>query len=122
MSAPKKEAPPRGISSEAAQGEQLTLIDPPPFSPALPTANTLPDKLLWVLLAGGSVDHPQFEGATGSWRLAAAAHVLRELGWPVETHLVPAPTEEAPERCIAWYRLKADAIAAGRELLRGGGE
>lgn len=107
----------------SASGVQLTLIEPPPFAPTLPTANTLPDRLLWVLLTGGTVDHPEFEDATGSWRLAAHVRELRSLGWPVETLALSAPTVEAPERTIARYRLPADAIAAGRELVaaaRGG--
>ena len=101
-----------------APGEQLTLIDPPQFCPTCPTANTMPDRLLWVLLAGGSVDHPEFEELTGSWRLAAAAAELRALGWPVETIDIPAPTPEAPGRCIGRYHMAPAAIEAGRELLR----
>lgn len=101
-----------------APGEQLSFIDPPPFCPACPTANTMPDRLLWVLLAGGSVDHPEFEELTGSWRLAAAAAELRALGWPDETTDIPAPTPEAPQRCIGRYHMAPAAIEAGRELLR----
>jgi hypothetical protein len=89
-----------------------------PFSPTLPAPNTLPDRLLWVLLAGGTVDHPAFEELTGSWRLAAAAAELRALGWPVETIEIPAPTPEAPQRCIGRYHMAPAAIEAGRELLR----
>lgn len=100
-------------------GEQLTLIDPPPFAPTLPTANTMPARLLWVLLSGASIDHPTFEDATGSWRLAAHVRELRALGWPVETPALSAPTDEAPERTIARYRLTDAAILAGRELMAG---
>lgn len=102
-----------------ALGEQLSFIDPPPFSPTLPSPATLADKLLDRLLRGESLTHPTWQAATHSWRLAASVQVLRDCGWPVETLPIAAPTPQAPDRTIARYRLKPSAIELARAVREG---
>jgi len=97
--------------------EQLSFLPPPPFSPTWPTRNTLEDKALALLLAGRLIDHPEFEGDCGSWRLAAVVFNLRALGWPIDTIPTPAPTDKRPGRTVALYQLPskyaAQALAGG---------
>jgi hypothetical protein len=100
-------------------GEQLELLDPPPFSPGLPKPATLPDLLLRRLLEGESFTHPEWEAKSYSWRLAASVQHLKDLDWPVQSLPEPAPTRQCPDRVISRYRLPQAAIEAGRQLLRG---
>lgn len=101
-----KEAP-NNLPAAGALGEQLTLIDPPPFCPAWPKRNTLADRALKLFLDGRVFDHPDFIEGCGSWRLAAVVFQLRTLGWPIDTIEVPSPSEEFPGRTIALYKLPA---------------
>ena len=98
-------------------GEQLSFLPEPPFNPTWPTKHTLEDKALALLLAGRAIDHPEFEGDCGSWRLAAVIFNLRALGWPIDTCPTPAPTDKRPGRTVALYRLPtkyaAQALAGG---------
>ena len=97
--------PERRQASSGAVGEQLYLIDPPPFSPIWPTATSLAGRALSMLLRG-PITHPVFEGVTQSWRLSEPIRALRhDYGWPVETIEIPAPTSERPSRFIAEYFL-----------------
>lgn len=107
---------PTTFQADGALGEQLSFIDPAPFSPTLPSRATLADKLLDRLLAGESLTHPAWQKVTHSWRLAASVQVLRNCGWPVETLPIAAPTPQYPDRTIARYRLKTSAIEQGRAL------
>jgi hypothetical protein len=92
--------------------EQLALFEPlPPLAPAWPTPHTQAAHALNRLLAGDTLDHPTFEAATGSWRLAAVVFELRVLGWPVQTTDKPAPAGECPSRTIAVYSLSAYDLA-----------
>lgn len=109
---------PNNLPAAGALGEQLTFLDPPEFSPTLPKPATLPDRLLDRLLQGESFTHTDWEGITSSWRLAASVQNLRDCGWPVLTVPIAAPTPENPDRTIARYLLRQDAIAKGRELRR----
>ena len=102
----------------ALVGEQLTFLDPPEFSPGLPTRATLADLLLTHLLNGESYTHPEWEELTMSWRLAATVQDLKDLGWPVLSLPVMAPTQRKPDREISRYSFSADTIAKGRELHR----
>jgi len=97
-------APERRQATSGA-GEQLTLIDPPPFCPTLPRRGSLTDRALRMLAAGKLIDHLDFQSKTESWRLAAPICELRALGWPIETIEVPSPTEHCPSRAIALYKL-----------------
>lgn len=104
MSAPKQKTPAPskafGVSSE-----QLSFLPPPPFSPIWPTKGTLADRALGYFMDGTSMNHPEFEARTQSWRLGAVVFYLRTLGWPIETVEIPAPTPENPHRIIARYHL-----------------
>lgn len=85
-------------------GEQLNLIDAPPFSPTFPNRSSLAGEALALLLAGCTLTHPEFEGITRSWRLSEPVRALRhDFGWPVQTIEIPAPTPERPDRTIAKY-------------------
>jgi hypothetical protein len=84
---------------------QLSMLPEPEFSPLMPPSATLADKLLRRLLDGESLTHRDFEDVTSSWRLAAYVHDLRELGWPVDTQEIAAPSPECPSRVIARYSL-----------------
>ena len=50
--------PERRQASSGVVGEQLNLIDPPPFSPIWPSPSSLPGKALTLLLAGRTLTHP----------------------------------------------------------------
>ena len=96
--------PERRQASSGVVGEQLHLIDPPPFSPTYPKRSTLAGEALSLLLSGRTLTHPEFEGITLSWRLSEPIRALRhDYGWPVETIEIPAPTDDRPDRVIANY-------------------
>ncbi len=119
----KKKAPHRandtGAYQKDYQEEQLTLLDPLPFCPTWPQRGTLADRALGMFLDGKKLDHPDFEAATASWRLAAVVFELRELDWHIESIELPAPTEENPNRFISLYylpdryRVQAQVITEG---------
>ena len=90
---------------------QLSFLPPLPFCPTWPTKHTLEDEALALLLAGRLIDHPEFEGDCGSWRLAAVVFNLRALGWPIDTILTPAPTDRHPGRTVALYHLPSKYAA-----------
>ena len=100
-------------------GEQLTLLPEPPFSPAWPEPATLASRCLEIFMRGASLTHPQFEAISFSWRLAAIVCTLRDLGWPIQSEEISAPTSECPDRVIARYRLPTDIIAQAILLRRG---
>lgn len=81
-------------------GTQGELFDLPPFSPIFPTPTTLEGQALAMLLQAAELEHPDFERATGSWRLAAYIEALRDKGWPVQTRNVTST-----DRVIARYRM-----------------
>jgi hypothetical protein len=110
---------PHNLRAPEALGEQLTLIDPPPFCPVWPTRNTLADRALKLFLDGRVFDHPDFLSGSGSWRLAAVVFQLRALGWPIDTIEVPSPSEEHPGRTIALYKLPAKYTAEALAQLAG---
>lgn len=104
-------APHRANDTGAFEHEQGELFEPPPFSPTWPQRGTLAERALAILMDGRTLDHPDFEAATGCWRLAAVVFELRCLGWPVGTVEIPAPTEENPHRYVALYALSKKKIA-----------
>jgi hypothetical protein len=110
---------PTTFQEDGALGEQLTLIDPPPFCPSWPKRNTLADKALKRFLDGHVFDHPDFIDGCGSWRLAAVVFQLRMLGWPIKTIDVPSPSEEHPGRTIARYKLPAKYAALALAMMTG---
>lgn len=96
----------------------LPTIEPPPFAPIWPKANTLHSTALQMFLEGKRLDHPSFNEMTGSWRLAAVVKTLKKLGWPIATSRIPAPSANSPQREIALYRLPA-SIASEALSMRG---
>jgi hypothetical protein len=98
----------RGDGSGRDGTEQGELFEPPPFSPTYPPRSSLAGEALFLLLAGRTLTHPEFESITGSWRLSEPVRALRhDYGWPVQTIEIPAPTEERPDRTIAKYMMPA---------------
>lgn len=89
---------------------QYSFLPEPEFSPIWPTQNTLPARCLSMLLASHTFTHPEFEQLTGSWRLSAVVFTLIELGWPVESWDIAAPTPETPSRTISRYFLSPETI------------
>lgn len=90
--------------------KQMSFLPEPDFNPVWPTPNTLPARCLSLMLAGQSLTHQEFIDAAGSWRLAAVIFTLKGLGWPIESHEIPAPTIEAPSRYICRYYLNQKTI------------
>lgn len=109
--------PPTGARGEP--GEQLHLIEPPPFAPSWPRRSTLADAALTRFLAGERLDHRGFLDARGSWRLAAVVFQLRTYGWPIQSESVAAPSDENAARCIARYWLPAKCAVLARAALKG---
>ena len=97
--------PDRRQAMSGEVGEQLALIDPPPFSPQYPQQSSLAFAALKTLLSGKAITHPEFEDETRSWRLGAYVFTLRALGWPVITKEIHSPTPDAPDRVIARYSM-----------------
>lgn len=97
---------PERRQASSGVGEQLYLIEPPPFSPIWSKRSSLPGRALAALLRGERLRHPRFEVMTGSWRLAEPVRKLRhQFGWPVQTIEIEAPTAENPTRVIGEYVL-----------------
>jgi hypothetical protein len=111
---------PHNLPAAGALGEQLTLIDPPPFCPTWPKRNTFSDRALKRFLDGCVFDHLDFLEGAGSWRLAAVVFELRAQGWPIETIEVPSPSEKHPGRIIALYELPAKYAAEALAHVVGG--
>jgi hypothetical protein len=59
---------PHNLPAAGASGEQLSFLDPVPFSPTWPKPNTLADRALSRFLDGQVIDHPDFMGACGNHR------------------------------------------------------
>jgi hypothetical protein len=90
-----------GGGRDDKQGE---LFEPPTFSAIWPPRTSLAGEALALLLAGRQITHPEFQGITGSWRLAEPVRALRhDFGWPIQTIEIPAPTLDRPTRTIARY-------------------
>jgi len=100
--------------------EQTSFLPPPPFAPTWPQPGTLAARALDIFMRGESLTHPQFEAVSFSWRLSHVVYALKDLGWPVESRDIPAPTFENPNRCIACYRLPTAVIEQARTLRDGG--
>lgn len=99
---------------EALVGEQLSLIDPPPFCPSLPTKNSNADLALHDLLAG-AITQLDWLARGRSWRLSAAVKELDYLGWQPKSVLVQHAGWPKP---IAKYSLPPIAHQTAPALLR----
>lgn len=115
MKTTKRKAPAptktQGAFKTETYDEQLTFLDPMPFCPTWPKRGSLADRALEMFMDGRLLDHPDFEAETASWRLAAVVCELRDLGWPIESIDIPAPTDERQNRFIALYRLPSKYTA-----------
>lgn len=92
-------------------GAQLTLLPEQPFCPTWPHLGTQASRCLDRLMQGHAMTHPGWEAVSLSWRLAAVVCELRDLGRPIESEEIPAPTRDCPDRTIARYRLPPSIIA-----------
>ncbi|MBQ0944114.1 hypothetical protein KAK07_12290 [Ideonella sp. 4Y16] len=99
---------------QSEQGQQLSFLPVPEFSPALPARHTLEWQALVLMLEGESIEQPEWLKITGSWRLAATMKALDYLGWPVQSLPVHRKGFKRP---IARYSLPWSAIQFGRELV-----
>ena len=100
-------------SRQASSGfKQTSFLPEPDFNPIYPSPNTLPARCLSMMLNGQTFTHPEFEVITGSWRLSAVVFKLKDLGWPVESFELHAPSPECSTRAISRYFLPAKAIKA----------
>ena len=99
-------------ADQAPAGEQLSLLPPPPFCPTWPARGTLAALALERLMDGALLNHNDFIGVCGSWRLGAVIFHLRSLGWPIETISSHCPTVQSPERMVARYKLDRKYTAA----------
>ncbi|MFM0484190.1 hypothetical protein PQQ81_26930 [Paraburkholderia strydomiana] len=87
---------------------QFEMFENPAGAAIWPNPGTNARALLDRLMSGERITQPDFKQ---SWRLAAYAGDLRELGWPVQSEPVSYPHANRP---IARYFLSAKAIAAAR--------
>ena len=91
--------------------EQTELFDTYEFSPRLPNPSSKAGEALQILLTGEALTQPRFLKVTKSWRLSASIHLLKtEYGWPIESHNIPAPSIENPNRYISKYLISAWAL------------
>jgi hypothetical protein len=110
-------AQPSGASRALPQ--QGEMFGKPPICPKLPGRRSKEFRALLHLLAGEGVTQAVWLDLDGSWRLAASVEKLKNrLGWPIDSDPVAAPSPESPTRRIACYRMAAEGVEAGRELLR----
>lgn len=80
------------------------------FNPIYPALDTLPARCLAMMLDGQAITHPEFNAATGSWRLSVVIYTLKGLGWPVESVDISVPSAECPHRFIISYSLPREVI------------
>jgi len=77
---------------------QMSFLPQPKYNPKYPPETSLAYKALTLLLGGLKISHPDFETLTGSWRLAAHIHILKRLGWPIQTQEVKLEWQVEDER------------------------
>lgn len=109
----KKRPTPEGKPSAQSSADSTALPGIERASEAPPTdpkPNTRPAEALALLLRHGELDQRDFLDGLGGWRLAAAVHVLRRLGWPIETVRVPLTLANGETANIARYRLDRAAL------------
>ena len=94
------------------ESKQISFLPEPIFNPTYPLPHTLSARCLSLMLSGKTFTHPEFEQETGSWRLAVFINILKNLGWPIESHELAAPTSDAPARYISRYFLPQKIIEA----------
>ena len=92
--------------------QQLSFLPEPKYNPIYPSETSLAFKALRLMLQGMKVAHPDFEAATGSWRLAAHVHTLKKLGWPVQVEYFNYDWDghKVDKRHIGFYYLPKELI------------
>lgn len=96
---------------------QLTNLPEMEFNPRFPSKNTLASEALYMMLGGKQISHPDFEGSTSSWRLAAHIFILKRLGWPVQTiEAIHCAVKKPKRRNISLYFLSPDVIKRLRDM------
>jgi hypothetical protein len=91
--------------------KQMSFLPEPDFNPKFPSRSTLASRALYMMLEGKKISHPDFEGSTSSWRLAAHIYNLNKLGWNVQTIEVDHYTENKPKsRRICLYFLSYEHL------------
>ena len=99
---------------------QTELFDTYEFSPRMPNPSSKAGEALQILLTGETLTQPRFLTATNSWRLSASIHLLKtEYGWPIESHNIPAPSIENPNRYISKYLISEWALKSLKEFKDG---
>lgn len=97
---------------QASNGsKQISFLPEPDFNLILPSKNTLAYRALSMMLQGKKISHPNFQDETSSWRLAAHIHVLKKLGWPVQTiEVIHNAAVKPKSRHICRYFLSHNVI------------
>jgi hypothetical protein len=99
-------------NKQYAKLKQISFLPEAVFNPIYPNKNTLAGKCLSRMLKGETLNHANFINDTGSWRLAAVVHILKNLGWPIVSYEASAPTADSPNRYISFYFLPPKIIEA----------
>jgi hypothetical protein len=89
-------------------------------APAYPNIGTLPSRTLALLLQGTAITHRDFWLHAGTYRLSAAIHLLRAMGWDIQDTPEVVPTSDPTKRRahIKRYYLSNEAISAAGEAGR----
>ncbi len=96
--------PDRRQAESGFVGEQLYLIDAPPFPPTYPNRSSLEGRALALFLQGRAITTPDFQEVTCSWRLAGyVGQLINKHGWPIVAEEVPFADD--PRRSIARYSM-----------------
>lgn len=85
----------------------------------LPSERTVKAAVLADLLCRRSITHRDCWLEHGSSRLAHHVMVLRDGGWPIETHRRLVPTSDGRTADIAHYTLDLGLISLDPEAIRG---
>lgn len=97
---------------------QISFFPEPEFKPKFPKKGTLAYKALSKLIHGDHLNHALFINDTESWRLAAIIHLLKKLGWPIESYERPAKNHNASFRYISFYFLPPHITEIAIKLMR----
>ncbi|MFP5402588.1 MAG: hypothetical protein ACLGH1_11675 [Gammaproteobacteria bacterium] len=107
-----KPSAPKRADSTSQQADPPGIERAAEAPPTLPSPHTRPAEALALLLHREHLDQRDFLDDAGGWRLAAAVHVLRGLGWHIETEYAPVTLAGGEPGHIARYRLDRAAHAA----------
>ena len=101
---------PAPCTANGVQGEQLSFLPTPPFSPIWPSHKTIAGRVLAELLRGEWLNHEDVISGCHSWRLAAYIKDLKYKGWPIQAIEIPSPWPTCRTRAIACYGLPPAVI------------